>query len=236
MSSSERVLEKERSFTKLCALQCTQLELTLDTTPRDSRYSTSLVELMKREETLTRDGGSASTIAELAKAVDAALNDETSKYFRKITQQNVRKWAALNAKLARDRDHFNAELREKNQLEIFAYKEQLNSSREITSDDLDLEEARLEEDYNKNWIHYEGFHLEEAFNSQKQRIERDWGIHEKGLNDDYIARKRIICPSSAHEAVSVSSSGVSSANDDRWQHPEKQKTLIHTVPGEVSSL
>ena len=32
----------------------------------------------------------------------------------------------------------------------------INRSRQVTLDDLDKEEARLEEDYNKRWLSYEG--------------------------------------------------------------------------------
>ena len=68
-NKTSAIAEKLKLLLKYHALQRVQLELTLETTPRDSRYSTSLMDLMKKEELTIREGGSQSTINELIKAV-----------------------------------------------------------------------------------------------------------------------------------------------------------------------
>jgi hypothetical protein len=76
--------------------------------------------------------------------------------------------------------------------------------------------------------------LREAFSSQAARVDKDWAVHEDQLADDYQTRRRSIVGVSSREAVGSSPSTASPSRDHtdggRWQHPEKQKTLIHTAP------
>ena len=59
----------------------------------------------------------------------------------------------------------------------------------LTIEDLDEESLRLEEDYNKNFLLYEGFNLSEAFKSHKCKVDKDWGVHEHLLEEDYRSRR-----------------------------------------------
>jgi hypothetical protein len=52
------IISKVKSLKKQHDLKRSQLELSLETTPRDSRYSDQLVEMMRREEYLLANGGS----------------------------------------------------------------------------------------------------------------------------------------------------------------------------------
>lgn len=94
--------------------------------------------------------------------------------------------------------------------------------------DMEEEAARLEEDYNKNFLLYEGFNLSEAFKSQAAKVDKDWRVHEQALVDDYRTRRRAITgfdePKGASMLLAIDDQEI------RWQHPEKQKTLIHTAP------
>jgi len=56
----------------------------------------------------------------------------------------------------------------------------------------------------------------------------EWAKHEQILLQDYLAKRRQLTGvSSAAEAPAVVTP---TKADDRWQHPEKQKSLIHTAP------
>lgn len=61
--------------------------------------------------------------------------------------------AALSAKLQRDREVSRTEF---GALPGPSEGSQITQVRQVTVDDLDREEARLEEDYNKRWLTYEG--------------------------------------------------------------------------------
>jgi hypothetical protein len=58
-------------------------------------------------------------------------------------------------------------------------------NRIVTAEALNEESLRLEEDYNRNFLMYEGFNLSEAFKSQSSKVDKDWGVHELALADDY---------------------------------------------------
>ena len=221
-------------------LQRMQLELTLETTPRDSRYSNSLVNLMKCEEAAVRDGGN-SLSSDITRRVDEALAQETHKFFAKTCAQNIKRWKALSQKLERERDKQRGILMEqisragKNVQPTAARKGgSLTPARKemYTSDDLEDEALRLEEDYNRNFLQYEGFNLTEAFKSQAAKVDKDWAVHELALAEDYKTRRRQITGDDGSRDV-VKTGAKQQDNDQensRWQHPEKQKTLIHTAP------
>lgn len=102
----------------------------------------------------------------------------------------------------------------------------------VSALDIEIESLRLEEDYNKNWLDIESFHIQEAFKSQKERIDSEWGVHFDRLSAQFEAKRNEIV--GKRERVSVTSSASPSplgqSQEGRWQHPEKQKTLIHTAP------
>jgi len=216
-------------------LQRLQLELTLETIPRDSRYSAQLIDLMKREETAIRDNFGTSATQDLIQRVDDALRSETEKFFNKTVQQNVKRWVALQKKIEGEIQRF------KDDTSGMPAESQSNGSgacpsngaagdgkRSVPSvDDMNRETLRLEHDYNKNWHKYEEYNLRSAFKSQIARVENDWIAQEVSLTEDYNTRKAAIVGSSALDSPSRQAAA---GNSDRWQHPEKQKTLIHTAP------
>ena len=209
--------------------QRTQLELVLETTPRDSRYSALLVSLMKAEEDNTVKEKAA--VIELNRKVDEALSQETHKFFEKTASQNIKRWKPLAQRLELDREKYRTILNDQiarvnstqsgaingGVLEANSTSSSSSSSnllpssskskklllttgvekgilvetgkKVLTSDDLDEESLRLEEDYNKNFLHYEGFNLSEAFKSHKLKVDKDWSVHEQLLEDDYKTRR-----------------------------------------------
>ena len=223
-------------------LQRMQLELTLETTPRDSRYSNSLVNLMKCEEAAVRDGGN-SLSNDITRRVDEALAQETHKFFAKTCAQNIKRWKALSQKLERERDKQRGILME--QISRAGKNVQPTAVRKggtltpakkenYVSDDLEEEALRLEEDYNRNFLQYEGFNLTEAFKSQAAKVDKDWAVHELALAEDYKSRRRQITGDDGSrdvvKTVSKQQDSDQENSNSRWQHPEKQKTLIHTAP------
>lgn len=143
MSTTSRNFASLGSMRKSHSLQRYQLELTLETSLRDSRYSPQLVELMKQEETLLREGSPSHALNDLIARVDRALTDETGRYFNKVSSQNIKRWQSLLGKLNRERDASRSLFREP----VPAHGKA--SRRTVTADDLDAEAIRLEEIYNK---------------------------------------------------------------------------------------
>ncbi len=65
-----------------------------------------------------------------------------------------------------------------------------------TMEDIDKESERLEYDYNKHWFEYEMFNVNEAFKSQLNRMESDWKQHERILEQEFVAKRESLSPSS----------------------------------------
>jgi len=222
-------------------LQRLQLELTLETIPRDSRYSPQLIDLMKREEVAIRESSNASSTAELIRRVDDALRVETERFFNKTAEQNVRRWVALQKKIEGELQRFREELSAHPEVTATVPAEHAGGEgtgtetvssmppyRIPTAEEMDRETLRLEEDYNQNWFQYEEHNLRTAFVSQIARVENDWIAQEMALADDFNSRKEQLTGCSS--ALDSPSRQAAAGNSDRWQHPEKQKTLIHTAP------
>jgi hypothetical protein len=227
--SREELLSRILAINRDHNLQRIQLELTLETTPRDSRYSSGLVDLMKREEVVSRDG-TLQQATELYRRVDEALSLETHRFFARTSSQNIKRWQVLHQKLERERERLKNDI-----MTRVARREGGNNGgaklekRALTPEDLDFEELRLEEEYNRNFLKHEGFSLREAFSSQAARVDKDWSVHEEQLAEDYQNRRRSIV-GTRDVSPQVSSPNRDYQQDGRWQHPEKQKTLIHTAP------
>lgn len=145
----EDTLQRLSALKRAQLKQIAQLDLQLETTPRDSRFSTALLDLMKKEETLLRDSTSAANVVQ---KVDDMLKQETRAFFAKVTGSNARKWQALRSKLKDDRK----------QLRLIATSPPPPTSKpnHITAAELEREEERLEMDYYQNWHHYETIHLQ----------------------------------------------------------------------------
>ena len=198
-----------------------QLELALETMPREV-YSNQLMEAMRREEMAMRDGVKVTN--ESAKGIDDMLRNETSKFYRKISKENEKRWKSLQEKVSNEYNRFYQSSRAGSGSRGAARAAQAatttasastdgakdakmgsstdnnsSSSSRIepvqdinsvpSSQDLDDEVLRLEEDYNRNWLQYEGSNLNTAFRSQMERVEMEWSSHEQNLNDDYNRKK-----------------------------------------------
>ena len=195
-------------------LQRVQLELAFETTPRDSRYSNGLLDLMKKEESMLKDSNMDSqSVACIVKKVDDLLRSETQAFFAKTSQQNIRRLQSLNEK----------QIKERNQMINYIC---IESRGALGAELLERESERLELDYHRNWFKYENYNLQQAFGSQSARVENDWKCHELSLMEEYKKRKERLLGS----VIDISTCSAHEAQDLRWQHPEKQKTLIHTAP------
>lgn len=215
----EEYIAKVETMRKAHQLLVANQDLVLEVAPRDSRFSPVLLEMMRKEELLMKDPSSNAARA-LVQKVDEALRTETQQFFAKVVNQNSRKWEMLRGNMRK---------------EIAALKRYLASrlsSEAVQEEPLDIiaaEEERLQIDYNRNWHRYEVFHLQEAFKSQTARIDRDWNTHEESLKNDFDTKKAAIVGPAATTAGKAKT-GSDNNEDLKWQHPEKQKTLIHTAP------
>ena len=205
---------REDALSQLKVLTCehqqqrTQLELNLETTPRDSRYSSNLVGLMKAEEDNT--GKDKAILLDLNRKVDEALSLETHKFFEKTAAQNIKRWKTLSQKLDLEREKYRVQLSEQimrinpnHSPIVSAYSNgcdfsdmpqvsECPNAKILTAEDLDEESLRLEQDYNRNFMVYEGFNLSEAFKSHKLKVDKDWSVHELLLEEDYKSRRHLI--------------------------------------------
>lgn len=213
------------------------IELSLETQPRDSKFSSQLIVLMQKEENMLRNDtlSPASTAAanELLVKINEMLNAETRKFFRKNVQANIKKWTNQENKLTKERARLHQDII--NDARIGRL--DASSTNDVVkppislSDAIKREEARLIEDYNRNWFEYEGFNLKEAFKSQTAKVNADWETHETSITDEYNNKRKLLTKDE-NQVLSNVASKTSSPDgfDSRWQHPEKQKTLIHTAP------
>lgn len=221
-----------KDFKKSHHLQRIQLELAFETAPRDSRYSNSLIDMMRKEEQIVAKDPNSPVTKSVIQKVDDSLRAETRGFFAKSVQKNVKKWSLVKEKFERETRQFTTGLTD----EMRAYSNMkgphagmVRKNRTPTPEELDEEAERLEADYNLNWYKYENFSLQEAFKSQNNRIENDWATHEQTLEEEFAARKEKIAGPGAFGKAAASPQA-QATHDPRWQHPEKQKTLIHTAP------
>lgn len=131
-----------------------QLELTLDALPRDSRYSSQLVEASKQEEMDP-------TNAEISQRVDKLMEKEIRQFHAANVVQNLKRWEQLKSRLEKDR---SKDKEHSSSLESVTGVPLLSTG--VSKLDLELEELRLDAYYNSNWGKIEAFNLTEAFNSQ----------------------------------------------------------------------
>lgn len=247
MSKSQTLPDRLAALKKLHNNQCLQLDLTLETTVRDSKYSNNLMEMMRREDSQSKDVNSP-TGRQLSQKIDEALRAETKAFFTKVSQFNSKKWEMLAEKLRREREHIKNELIAQvfsvdptgismrisssahdtnSYFDKAAVPAQAGNPRTVTAEDIERESQRLEVDYYNNWYRYESYHLQEAFQSQLNRLDAEWQTHEQLLKDEYESKTASLTGRIAPVH------GASSNNSDepqRWHNAEKQKTLIHTAP------
>lgn len=155
-----------------------QLELGLEIIHHDATYSESLITLIQQEEALIKRSNINN---QLSVKIDDQLKLENHKYFANSTLENLRKWREYKRKIEIERLQLN------NSFD--------NSHIKALSDDntfniLELENKRIEEDYNKNWLYYEGFHLEEAFKFQAEKFESDWNHQEHKFKEEFNTQKQ----------------------------------------------
>ena len=168
-------------------LQRYQMELNLETMPREV-YSNKLIDAMRREEVLTRDGSVVP--AQTIKAIDDMLKAETEKFYRRITQENTKRWGVLRKKLQGDMKEYQKRDGGGAGLKAAAGAGAIENGTDGEGENpFESELLRLEEDYNRNWIKYEGTNLKTAFVAQMSRVESDWSAHEASLVDDFNRRK-----------------------------------------------
>lgn len=222
-----------KDFKRSHHLQRIQLELAFETAPRDSRYSNSLIDMMRKEEQIVAKDPNSPVARSVSQKVDESLRAETRGFFAKSVQKNVKKWVHVKEKFERETRQFTNGLTE--EMRAFTnmkgpHAGMARKSRTPTPEELDEEAERLEADYNLNWYKYENFSLQEAFKSQNNRIENDWSTHEQTLDEEFQARREKVAGPGAFSKTPLSPQTQSQQHDPRWQHPEKQKTLIHTAP------
>ena len=222
---------------------------------RNSRYSNALVSLMQREEALLREG---KQCKDISREVENALNHETKAFFTKMSSSNKKRWHFLLHKAQKDKEALIDEVRDKCAHDFTGDDNILDDdcaldsgklakgnketggggrknkytagSNAVTPLDIEIESLRLEEDYNKNWLDIESFHIHEAFKSQKDRIDTEWAEHFDRLNTQYEAKRLQIIGQSDRASSASGGKRNGQSKEGRWQHPEKQKTLIHTAP------
>jgi hypothetical protein len=228
--------EKIRRLKHIHCVQINQVDLSLETAPRDSRYSNNLLEMMKKEDMLLARDPTSPTTRMLISKVDDGLRIETQGFFNRLAMQNLKKWEKVNEKFRKDRQQLRNEISTSRRGVSLSLPNDVESlaltagdkTKIYSAEEIDAEEERIKSDYYKNWHNYETYHLNQAFSSQLSRIDADWSSHEREIHNDYANKKAGITGYRATALNDVSAQQQPEAS--RWQHPEKQKTLIHTAP------
>lgn len=204
-----------------------QLELAIETTPRDSRYSQGLIDMMQKEEAMIREG---KTSPDFGRKVDEALRLETSSFFAKASQPNAKKWTTLQIRMDHEREQLKSEISQTTHTPNYQEKPVSHLIPDISQ--LDMEELRLEQIYNDRWFEFEGYTLQQAFESQKLRIDTEWDAHLNNLQETYKMKRRVLNSSKEESTIPTLPGNKSSTSgqDSRWHQPEKQKTLFNTAP------
>lgn len=170
-------------------------------------------------------------VSAVSRKIDEQLRRETRGFFARCVQRNAKKWASLKESILQESQTLYEEA--KRRLDDNEPTQSLCNALDKSS--LDAEAQRLEYIYHHEWHKYEAFHLEEAFKSQQSRIDSDWAGHEKKLREEYDGRRQRIAPQQGGGAERAGAQllvkqPLDHDSPSRWQHPEKQKTLIHTAP------
>eukprot|EP01039_Chlorochromonas_danica_P007243 gene7243-8012_t len=238
----EEVIKRVKELKSDQLRQIVELELQLETTPRDSRFSNTLIEMMRKEETMLRDSANnTSATAAVVQKVDDLLKQETRAFFNKVTSHNMKKWQSVRNRQYQERRAIQTQINEAVTATSSSSAGAVRSAPlaaaggavAVGAIDLDREAQRLLVDYYKNWQHYELIHLQEAFKTQSQKIDHEWGSQEVILANEFQEKKERICGKESDVRRSQGGSLTSSlehSGDRRWHHPEKQQTLIHTAP------
>lgn len=203
-------IERLNALRQLHYQQIIELELLLETTPKDAQYSQTLIQLMQKEETYIHNmtGPVIVLPKDLTDKIDNLLIQETKTFYAKVTHQNIKRWIALENKLGKEREYLKKELKvpgnnrddyydnKVDDLKSTCYTIHpsytqhkkavpLNQHQLLTSEALFQREHESIMDYNKSWFTYESLHLNEAFKLQHTKIETDWSKHEKKLQQEY---------------------------------------------------
>ena len=182
------------------------IELQLETANQDTKFSASLSALMQREDQLLRNGNPSN---EIRQKIDVNLERETIQYYNQILKSHLSLWINYYTKLKQSIPpsllSLNSELSEKKSLS--------------NEDDLELENLRLQAEYNRNYLSHEIFNLNEAFALQAHKIDSEYSTIEKSLSLKL-----------GHLNHSYNKSNTHSSEVSKWYHPEKQRRLIHTAP------
>lgn len=190
--------------------------------------------MMQRLDNAMREGRNT---GDLSRKVDVSLKQETQAFFAKVANSNARKWNQLVQRCEHDVELILREAQDKGLYQPNTTAPPAKKTK-YTTHDLEMEELRLEEDYNRNWMRHEGFHLQEAFRSQQNKLDREWDVYTEQLHDAVNEKKKSILGNNyaMHmEKLNLGRSGGNATKDnsdtaERFHHPEKQKSLIHTAP------
>ena len=223
-------------------------ELLLETTPREASYSSKLNDLLRREDQALREGNDDRG---LFLKVDSQIDSETRAIFNKITAQNCQRWQSVYKRFEIEQGHFTSDVKAfvrsspdsvaALNLNVDDASGGLGSDTSPARDTSEQSAAltkklnvldemlRLENHYNEHWLEVEGYHLKEAFLSQESKIESEWAVHEDSLKHDLLAKRHALGMDSENKGGGLTSPTQAPTNS-KWHSPEKQKTLVHTVP------
>lgn len=173
--------------------------------------------LINKKTTQSNPFGSVEAITE---KVNEALRQETQSFFNSSAKCNIKEWKVLREKLKIEKARANAGA---------SVSKPPTDPKAISMKALEDEAYRLEMDYNKNWLLYEKYHLDQAFVSQQNRIESDTHSQMTLLNDEFNKEKSKFSPATA-PAQTAPLPAQDPQSPSRWHHAEKQKTLFNTAP------
>lgn len=211
-----------------------KLDLELETTPIESKFSSELVRLMNNEDELASQGDFRQHEM-IAQKADELLGKETSKHFRIQANINMKKMSTLFRQQVLERDQFFETVKRQfaaicesaNQPPIsddVINERMMNGHFAIDpSQEFAAEERRLWRVAQQEMPKAERFHIANAFALQLERVDVEWSAHEEQMKQDYAARRSRIQGRDVERTTVQTPVG-------RWKSKEKQSRLIHTAP------
>ena len=172
-----------------------KLDLDVEANPIESKFSSSLMDLMQREEAAVAQGRH-EFVENASRKVMNGLCAETNKHCGLQSASNQSRWRKLFEEQSEERQQM---FHESFTAAGVAYNDRsrrgaggARRGEQSLEEAFEAEEERLELDAFINYGKYETFNLDNAFGLQLARVDAEWAVYEQQMVNDYESQKAAI--------------------------------------------
>ncbi|GMI04590.1 hypothetical protein TrRE_jg3787 [Triparma retinervis] len=206
-----------------------KLDLDVEANPIESKFSSSLMDLMQREEAAVAQGRH-EFVENASRKVMNGLCAETNKHCGLQSASNQSRWRKLFEEQSEERQQM---FHESFTAAGVAYNDRsrrgaggARRGEQSLEEAFEAEEERLELDAFINYGKYETFNLDNAFGLQLARVDAEWAVYEQQMVNDYESQKAAIL---GKKGRGGGARGYVEARGN-WKSKEKQSRLFNTAP------